>query len=131
MAGKQKPESNTRAKEETGQSLGLLWAGVLIAPLALLSHMQVNYTLTQKLCPGGRTLLLHLVTMLFLLVTAIGSLIAWACWRRAGKGLPDESGDKQTINRFLGVVGLMISALSFLVIIAQWIPQFIFNPCQR
>ena len=133
MAAKEGSESKAQANEDQRRSVGLLWlwAGVLVAPMAFLSHMQVNYTLTQKLCPGGRTVLLHLVTLLFLLVTAGCVLIAWRSWQRAGKGLPDESDDKQTRNRFLAVVGMMISALSFLIIVAQWIPQFVFNPCQR
>lgn len=133
MAAKEGSESKAQANEDQRRSVGLLWlwAGVLVAPMAFLSHMQVNYTLTQKLCPGGRTVLLHLVTLLFLLVTAGCVLIAWRSWQRAGKGLPDESDDKQTRNRFLAIVGMMISALSFLIIVAQWIPQFVFNPCQR
>jgi uncharacterized membrane protein len=133
VAGKQRSESSTQVHEERGRAVGLLWlwAGVLLAPLAFLSHLQVNYTLTQKLCPGGRTLPLHVMTLVFLLITALGCLIAWRSWRRVGKGLPDDAEDKQTRVRFLAVVGMMLGLLSFLIIIAQWIPQFIFDPCQR
>ena len=135
MAGKQRSDdsSTQEVKEERGHAVGLLWlwAGVLLAPLAFLSHLQVNYTLTQKLCPSGRTLPLHVMTLVFLLITVLGCLIAWRSWRRAGKGLPDESEGEQTPGKFLGVVGMMLGFLSFLIIVAQWIPQFIFNPCQR
>jgi hypothetical protein len=133
MAAKDSSESRTQAGEERGRPTGLLalWTGVLLAPLAFLSNLQVNYTLTQKLCPGGHTSLLHLMTILFLLIAAAGGLIAWRNWGRAGRALPDESADNNTRDRFMGSVGLMISALSFLIIVAQWIPQFIFNPCQR
>jgi hypothetical protein len=133
MAARDRSESKAQANEDQRRSVGLLWlwAGVLVAPMAFLSHMQVNYTLTQRLCPGGRTVILHMVTLLFLLITAGCILIAWRSWQRAGKGLPDESDDQQTRNRFLAIVGMMISTLSFLIIVAQWIPQFVFNPCQR
>jgi hypothetical protein len=128
-----RPNSKARASEERGRNVGLLalWAGVLVAPMAFLSNMQVNYTLTQKLCPGGRTAVLHLMTIIFLLIAAGGSLLAWRNWGRAGRVWPDESEDKAVRNRLLSIIGLLISALSFLIIVAQWIPQFIFNPCQR
>jgi hypothetical protein len=124
-------ESNTKEQPERTVGLAALWAGVLVAPLAFLSNLQVNYTLTQELCPGGHTFLLHLMTILFLLIAAGGGLVAWRNWGRAGRVMPDESKDNVVRNRFLGIVGVMLSALSFLIIIAQWIPQFIFNPCQR
>jgi protein-S-isoprenylcysteine O-methyltransferase Ste14 len=126
-----KKETQAKAESNGKRSLLTLWAGVLLAPLAFLSSLQANYTLTQKLCPGGRTLLLHVVTIFFMLIAAGGGLIAWRTWQRAGKEWPDESEDQRTRNRFLAIVGLMTSALSFLIIVAQWIPQFIFNPCQR
>ncbi|HEX8775632.1 MAG TPA: hypothetical protein VF735_18825 [Pyrinomonadaceae bacterium] len=131
MSADESPESGTRSKQ--GQSAGLLalWAGVLVAPMAFLSNLQVNYTLAQKLCPGGHTSLLHLMTIIFLVIAAAGGLVAWRNWERAGRRLPDEAEDTSTRDRFLGSLGVMISALSFLIIVAQWIPQFIFNPCQR
>jgi hypothetical protein len=133
MSASEDSQPETRAKQERGRRTGLLalWSGVLIAPMAFLSNLQVNYTLTQKLCPGGHTSLLHLMTIIFLLIAAGGGLIAWRNWGRAGLVAPDESADDLVRNRFLGSVGLMLSALSFLIILAQWIPQFIFNPCQR
>jgi hypothetical protein len=133
MASQTSRKGKAQAQEESASqgSLLSLWAGVLLAPLAFLSALQANYTLTQKLCPGGRMSLLHLATLLFLLITATGILIAWRNWQRAGKGVPDESEERQSWERFMGVVGMLISALSFLLIVAQLIPQFFFNPCQR
>ncbi|HEX8141009.1 MAG TPA: hypothetical protein VF553_00315 [Pyrinomonadaceae bacterium] len=125
--------TQSEAKEDRRGSAGLLalWAGVLVAPLAFLSNLQVNYTLAQKLCPGGPTSLLHLMTLLFLLIAALGAFVSWRNWGRAGREWPGEAEDKLTRNRFLATLGLMLSALSFLLIVAQWIPQFIFNPCMR
>jgi protein-S-isoprenylcysteine O-methyltransferase Ste14 len=104
---------------------------LFIAPLAFLFNLQVNYTLTQMLCPGGKMLPLHIMTAFFLLAAAIGGFIAWRNWERAGRRWPNESGSKTMRSRFMGAVGLMLSALCFLGIVWQWIPQFIFNPCQR
>jgi hypothetical protein len=117
----------------SGRDTGLLrlWAGVLVAPLAFLCNLQADYTLAQKLCPGGRTALLHFVTLFFLLLALLGGLIAWRNWARAGQLWPDESEERVVRNRLMAAVGVMISLLSALIIIAQWIPQFIFNPCMR
>ena len=121
-------------EESSARERGLLWlwAGVLVAPLAFLFNLQVNYTLTQEICYAGwRKALLHIMTLFFLLLTTSGGLIAWRNWGRAGRKWPDESEDKRVRNRFLAAVGLMFSALCFLIIVAQWIPQFIFDPCMR
>jgi hypothetical protein len=79
MASKAETEGKAQAKGESASQASLLslWAGVLLAPMAFLSGLQANYTLTQKLCPGGRMSLLHVATLLFLLITGAGILIAW------------------------------------------------------
>lgn len=133
MAAETETKTNAGAKKESESDRGLLrlWAGLLVAPLAFLLNLQVNYTLTQKLCPGGPLLILHLMTLCFLLLAAGGAFIAWREWERAGRKWPDEAADRTTRNRFMGAVGLLMSVLFFLIIVAQWIPQFIFSPCQR
>jgi hypothetical protein len=130
---KAKTKARTQKKEEPTRQGGLLWlwAGVLVAPLAFLLNLQVNYTLTQKLCPGGRSLVLHITTLCFLLLAAGGGSIAWRNWTREGRRWPDESEDNTVRNRFMATIGLMISFLCSLIIIALWIPQFVFDPCQR
>jgi small-conductance mechanosensitive channel len=88
--------------------------------------------LTQKLCPEGRArLVLSAMTLIFLLATAGGGLIAWRSWTRAGRKWPDESANKIVRSRFMAALGLLISVLCFFGIVAQWIPQLFFNPCQR
>ena len=133
MTGQARTTDETEGNEEStrrGSSLWL-WAGVLIAPLAFLLNLQVNYTLTQKLCPGRRPLILHVLTLCFLLLASGGGLIAWRNWARAGREWANESEDNTVRNRFLAIIGLMISLLCVLIIVALWIPQFIFDPCQR
>jgi hypothetical protein len=124
-------ETNGSAQDARDKGLAWLWAGMLVAPVAFLLNLQANYTLTQQLCPGGRMIFLHALTLFFLLAAAGGGLIALRNWKRAGRSWPDESGSRTMRNRFMGAVGVMMSVLCLLIIIAQWIPQFIFNPCQR
>jgi hypothetical protein len=122
-----------QAEGEFSQTRGIfrLWLGVLAAPLAFLLNLQADYYLTYRLCPGGRLLILHLVTILFLLAAAAGGFIAWRNWREAGRVWPGEDASVAERSRFMAAVGLLLSAIFVVLLIAQLIPQFIFHPCQR
>jgi hypothetical protein len=128
-----KTEQKSKAEGEFAHKRGKvwLWVGVLIAPLAFLLHLQVNYALVTQLCQSTHKLSMHLVTLLFLLIAAGGGFIAWRNWEASGRKWPGEAGSVLERSRFMAVVGLLISMLVILALIAQWIPQFIFDPCQR
>jgi hypothetical protein len=108
-----------------------LWAGVLAGPLATLVQLQVNYALVLWACGAGREWALHLVSLLALLATVAGGLLSWRNRRRAGGGWEDEGAGVVPRSRFMAVVGVLISALTALVVIAQWIPVFVYGPCER
>lgn len=129
---KGKGKEGTAAKEfakERGKAW--LWAGILIAPLVFLLHLQVNYALVTELCQSEHKIVMHMVTLTALLISAGGGLIAWLNWRVAGRKWPGEAGSIAERSRFMSAIGLLISLLVILGLIAQWIPQFIFDPCQR
>jgi hypothetical protein len=108
-----------------------LWAGVLAGPLATLTQLQANYALVPWACGAGRVWALHLVAFLALVVSVAAGLLSWRNLRRAGGGWDDEGAGVVPRSRFMAVVGLLISALAALVVIAQWIPIFVHDPCQR
>ena len=126
-------KSRAKAEGEFAQTRGKvwLWIGVLTAPLAFLLHLEVNYALVTQLCQSTHKLSMHLVTLLFLLIAAVGGFIAWRNWEASGRRWPGDAGSVLERSRFMAVVGLLISILIVLGLIAQWIPQFIFDPCQR
>jgi hypothetical protein len=128
-----KSKGEPGAEREFSQTRGIiwLWAGLLTAPLAFLLHLQINYSLVTQLCQSAHKLAMHLVTLAFLLVSAGGGLIAWSNWKAVGQKWPGEAGSVAERSRFMSVVGLLISVLVIFGLIAQWIPQFIFDPCQR
>lgn len=108
-----------------------LWAGILTAPLVFLLHLQINYALVTQLCQSEHKIAMHLVTLAALLISAGGGVVAWLNWRVVGRKWPGEAGSVAERSRFMSVVGILISLLVILGLIAQWIPQFIFDPCQR
>jgi hypothetical protein len=109
----------------------VLWAGVLAGPLAALVQLQANYALVLWVCGSGQRWVLHAVSLLALLVAAGAALLSWRSWRRAGAEWEDEGAGVLPRSRFMAAVGMLVSAHSALVIIAQWIAVFIFGACQR
>ena len=128
-----KKKRQPKAEREFSQTRGILWlwVGLLTAPLAFLLHLEVNYALVTQLCQSEHKLAMHMVTLAFLLVSAGGGLIAWSNWKALGQKWPGEAGSVMERSRFMAIVGLLISLLVIFGLIAQWIPQFIFDPCQR
>lgn len=110
------------------------WAGLLAGPTAWGLHMQANYSLVPLACKRGGEIYIHLVTVLALLVTLLGAYAAWRLWQEGGRedgGASSDGGSRPSRARFMGALGLLTSALFFIVIIAQEIPSFFFHPCQR
>ena len=111
------------------RDLLMQWTGLLAGPFAWGLHMQVNYSLVPWVCKNGVEILIHLVTVLALLITALGAFAAWRTWQEGEETNVDDAALSRT--SFMGVLGLLTSAMFFLVIIAQEIPSYYFHPCQR
>jgi hypothetical protein len=77
-----------------------------------------------------RNLMLYAVTAVFLLLTIATGLVAVSIWRRTGAVWPTEAIDVANRIRFIAVLGLLSSAMSFLVMLAQGIATVHFDPCQ-
>lgn len=114
------------------RGLFMQWMGVLAGPVAWGLHMQTNLSLVPWACKNGGLLMLHVVTVLALVVTAFGAFAAWRGWQEgAAEEVETDGGSRISRARFMGALGLLVSAMFFLVIIAQAIPSFMFHPCQR
>jgi hypothetical protein len=122
-------EATTEFKEGAGP--GLLWWGVLAPPLTMLIQMQINYSLVLWACAAGRTWAIHLVFILALGITILSGLLSFRNWRLAGAQWEADGAGVLPRSRFMAVVGILISGLITLVLIAQWIPVFVYGPCQR
>ena len=107
-----------------------LWAGLLLAPTAFLLNLEVAYALVPTACSSQNRLLVHLVHVVCLVMAAAGGFIALRSWRAGGETWPGEHGGPVGRSRFMAGLGLLLSAFILLVIVAQWIPSFVLNPCQ-
>ncbi|HEX8558088.1 MAG TPA: hypothetical protein VF668_08310 [Pyrinomonadaceae bacterium] len=124
-------EAEAAGEFKEGAGPGLLWASVLAGPLAALAQLQANYALVLWVCGSGQAWTLHAVSALALLASAAAGLLGWRNWRRAGAEWEDGGAGVLPRSRFMSAVGMMVSAHSALVVVAQWLAVFVFSPCQR
>ena len=121
-------------KREFAKTGGLfaLWAALLAGPVVWLLQFQTNYTLVPILCRSGApNVALHAVFVGALLLVALAALVAWRNFRAVGETTEgsDDSGVAPR-TRFMSALGLLVTAMFFLVIFAQWIASWVFGPCQ-
>jgi hypothetical protein len=107
-----------------------LWIGLLLAPVAFLINLEVAYALVPTACSSRTELPVHLVHIACLLLTLYGLLTAWHAWKLTGAAWPGSQGDRLARSRFMAGTGILVSAMFVLVIVAQWIPSFVLDPCQ-
>ncbi|HXH12048.1 MAG TPA: hypothetical protein VNP04_20065 [Alphaproteobacteria bacterium] len=111
------------------RGIALLWIGVLAGPLAWFLHQQVSYVLATLRCSDAAMLVLHVATAMALLIALAGGGIAWTSWRRTDGEWSARGGGTVARSRFMALGGLLLSALFFLVIVAQGLPNFFLSPC--
>jgi hypothetical protein len=104
--------------------------GFLLAPFAFLLNLQISYMLVPWACSSGQIFWLHIAAFGSLLLAALGALTAWRNWQKAGREWQSEGGNATARSRFMGIVGLLMSGLFSLIILAQWIANLIIDPCQ-
>ena len=112
------------------REIAALWTGLLLPPAAFLLNLEVAYALVPVACSSGATLPVHLVHLGCLILALVGGVFARRCWRATGSTWSGEEGGRLGRSRFMAGLGLLVSALFALVIVAQWIPSFLLSPCQ-
>jgi TRAP-type C4-dicarboxylate transport system permease small subunit len=107
-----------------------LWLLIVAAPIIVAIQMQINFTLVPLACTAHRRVALYVVTLVALLLTIVTAWIGASIWRRVGAEWPAERDDLADRIRFISVLGILSSGMSFLVILAQGIATIQFDPCQ-
>jgi hypothetical protein len=107
-----------------------LWAAVLAGPLIWFTAMQTNFVLAPWACAFGWKPALYVVSIIALAIVAGSGLLAHKHWKQLGEADAHEAGGSLPANRALAIGGMGLSAMFFLVIVAQTIPQFILGSCE-
>ena len=122
-----------RERERLTRWPGLLTLtlGTVLGPIMMLVNEELIYVTNMWACGTGKQLAMHVVPLICLVVTLGAGFLAWADWVRTGRGVEDEAATVDSRSRFLALSGMAISALSALVILAQWLAIFVFGACMR
>jgi hypothetical protein len=107
-----------------------LWAGFLLAPAAFFINLEFGYLLVHPSCPRDDALPIHAVHAASLVLALAGLAIAWRSWQAEGPRWPADEGGPVARTRFLAGLGVSLSVLLVLTLLAQWIPTFVLDPCQ-
>ena len=116
--------------EEYATTPKALWLLVVVGPALVAIEQQANFVLVRQACSMQRNVALYAVVVAAMLLTIVTAMIGVSIWRRAGTDWPTEAGDLANRIRFISVLGILSSAMSFLVIVAQGIATINFDPCQ-
>jgi vacuolar-type H+-ATPase subunit I/STV1 len=107
-----------------------LWLLVVLPPIIGAISMEASFVLVRQSCAAQHNVALYLVTLAAMVLTAANATVAYVIWKRAGVIWPTEAVDLATRIRFIAVVGILSSLMSFLLIVAQGIATVQLSPCQ-
>ena len=105
-----------------------LWTAVLGGPAVALAGLEVLYLLVPWSC-RNRAWPLHAAAAAAALLVLGAFLLSWRSWRSVDRGWPGDGEGAEDRARFLAVVGMLSAAVSFTVVLAQWIAILVLNPC--
>jgi hypothetical protein len=108
-----------------------LWPAILLPPVVFLTQLTVAYALVPWECENQHSFTIHGLIAISFAVTLAITFHAWHNWRHAGARVPDDKADPASRVRFLAFLGLLVSALTSLIIFAQWIPRVMLSACAQ
>jgi hypothetical protein len=107
-----------------------LWAILLAAPAIWFTSLCTNFVLAPWACALHWKPALYCVSIVALAATALCGLTAWKDWNQLGRADPGEASGAVPSERALASGGVLLSAMFFLVILAQGIAEVTLGACQ-
>ncbi|MGE5526832.1 MAG: hypothetical protein ACM3SS_24190 [Rhodospirillaceae bacterium] len=108
-----------------------LWSGLVAVPVLFLAELTLAYALVPYACVSQKHIVLHIVQVITLLVAIVSALSALAAYRVAGAENPADAGDEAARQRFIALLGALVSGTIVLAMLAQWITTWVIPPCVR
>jgi hypothetical protein len=108
----------------------LLWTGIFLGPLAWFLSFGTRWSLSGWVCALHWKPALFVIAIIGVIVAAGSGAIAWTEWQRIGREMPGEAGGAIPRSRYMALMGVVLSAFSILLIVAQTIPEVILGACQ-
>jgi len=109
-------------------SIAVLWWGILIGPAAWALDQGLSYAIDQHACSTGHFYVLHLASAAGFLFALTGVLVAWRQLAFVRDG-PDEGGSPRDRSWFMAWLGILMSSIFGLTIIALAVTKIVLSPC--
>jgi hypothetical protein len=116
--------------ELPGPARALQWVGMFLAAGAFLVHLQANYLVVLYVC--GTTLgrvPVYATNLIAIAIAAVGLWAALVTWRRGRSNDPGDGDGALPRTRLLGALGLGMSALFILLLVAQLVASLVVPTC--
>jgi hypothetical protein len=111
-------------------NLFALWWGILIGPLAWATDLGISYPMTHSLCEFNNAWAFHAISVCTLALAVSGALVA----HRELALVPRAPGEKLPRpierSRFMAHLGIAVSVLFMIVILAESVAELGISPCQ-
>jgi hypothetical protein len=117
--------------EQTGVGNDILeWFGILAGPLVWLTQFLINYALVRWECMGHSKFSLHVVSAVALAIVIFSGIVSGFYFSKT-REYSAASEQLPARRHFMAALGILSASLYSFAIIAQAIPAFILDPCQR
>jgi hypothetical protein len=111
--------------------LAALWFGLVGGPLIMFIHGAIGFTMIPWACGAGKQSALWLNTIISLVACGAAIYACYRKWLEAGAEWdPTQDYGPLPRGRFMAIVGMAVSGLSLLVILADGIASLFLGACQ-
>ena len=107
-----------------------LWIAFLAGPLVWFLSFGARWSLSGWVCAFNWKPALFVVAAISLMLVGGAGMLAWNEWQRVGREMPGEAGGAIPRARTMAMMGLVLSAFSMLLILAQAVPDVILGVCE-
>jgi len=100
-------------------------------PVLALLMQSLAYSEVPWACTTGKRAVMHVIPAVFVLLTLVAIVASYSAWSGTGHDGRMDAATVRERTRFLGLCGLTLSLASLVLIVAMWVPLFVFDPCVR
>jgi hypothetical protein len=104
-----------------------IWFALLAAPILALADQGIAYAAAGWACAHQQALAGHALHGIFFVACVAAAIAAGQLWRVQPRPAPAE--EPSARRHFLAGIATASAALSALVILAMWIPNWLLSPC--
>ena len=102
---------------------------ILAGPIAWAIDLTASYAIVKWTCSSQHTMVLHLITLGALLLIAAGAAASFSALQRTPEQAIDNGPRPFDRGRFMAHLGLLLSAMFAVVVIANAIPRLVLDAC--